>query len=211
LIANMNKPKDAPTQNSAQAAPDKPPVEEKKPDTVEITPEQAKKEKVTITSDAPITDKAGPQATGGVDFTPPTGTGTKKFKLKFGKLAFALADGERGVYAKFKLNEPILTRQELEDEYKETYDDTKELIDNRFNYESKYGDVFNIVLDLVQHFLKRVARFYTSGKRKEGEEGESNGGEEEPPHFNSLAEEAAWYAEKGRKNGNLAPDANNKL
>lgn len=68
----------------------------------------------------------------------------KKFRLKIERFSRLIADGEKFAYE--KLNAPY------KDEYgEETKEDFDEIIENRLTLMSEYGDVLNLMFDLVGH------------------------------------------------------------
>jgi hypothetical protein len=135
----------------------------------------------------------------------------KKVAIKLGKLAFVIADAERFVYEKFHLNEPLMSPEEIDADYIETYNDTQELINNRIGIESEHGDIWNVGITVGSHFAKRGFRYYTRKDKRHDVDNsfnsrEGEGEEEEMPAGLTQLEEARWLIDKAQREGrNVAP------
>jgi hypothetical protein len=135
--------------------------------------------------------------------------GGKKFKIKLGRIGFVIADVERWVHEKTHLNK-MMQPAEIDADYTETYADTKEIIDNRINIESEWGDVINLGITLAAHIGKRAARYYTSKTKRAladnaaAEEGGGAEGEETGERkYSSVIEEAQAISDQHiRRTGN---------
>ena len=78
-----------------------------------------------------------------------------KIKIKLEKFGSVIATTERAVYTKFGLNEPLLTPEEVEADYRETKEDFEIILKTRTHLESEYGDLINAGIDLTDHLGKK--------------------------------------------------------
>jgi hypothetical protein len=84
----------------------------------------------------------------------------KKFRLKLERFARMIADGEKIAYNKLKA--PY-----REEYYTETTEDVDEIIQNRLEFVSEYGDILNLVFDLVGHAVSSGIEMQSNNKTDE--------------------------------------------
>lgn len=103
----------------------------------------------------------------------PEGSGlekaTKKIRVKLNRFGLLIAEAEQFVYEKYKLNQ-LMTPEEIHNEKVEINEDMDLLIDTRVKVLSHYGDIINIVIDMLAHVVTRAFRFYQrkNGKTPDG-------------------------------------------
>ena len=91
----------------------------------------------------------------------------KKIKIALGKVGIIIADFEGYVYRKWRL------RPLTEDERAETATAVGDMIDNRIEMASKYGDLINVALVIGSHTASRIAEARLDSQNRQAGQGEA--------------------------------------
>jgi len=83
-----------------------------------------------------------------------------KIAIKLGKIGRIFGEAEQFVYNYMGLNR-LMKPEEIDAEKQEIAEDMAIVIETRIKWVSKFGDLINILIDVISHVVIRASRFYS--------------------------------------------------